>query len=60
MARRIKMSESISKTWPNNELIGDNLIVPPAGTVEQIDLRKKQAQAGEIYCYDWRFCYKPL
>jgi peroxiredoxin (alkyl hydroperoxide reductase subunit C) len=54
------MSESISKTWPNNELIGDNLIVPPAGTVEQIDLRKKQAQAGEIYCYDWRFCYKPL
>jgi peroxiredoxin (alkyl hydroperoxide reductase subunit C) len=46
--------------WPNNELIGDNLIVPPAGTVEQIDLRKKQAQAGEIYCYDWWFCYKPL
>lgn len=46
--------------WPNNELIGDNLILPPASTVEQIELRKKQAQAGEIQCYDWWFCYKPL
>ncbi len=46
--------------WPNNELIGNNLIVPPAATVEQIEMRKKQAQAGEIHCYDWWFCYKPL
>lgn len=46
--------------WPNNELIGDYLIVPPAASEEQIELRKKQAQAGEIQCYDWWFCYKPL
>ncbi len=46
--------------WPNNELIGDYLIAPPAASVEQIELRRKQAQAGEIQCYDWWFCYKPL
>ncbi|USH00320.1 peroxiredoxin [Thermococcus argininiproducens] len=46
--------------WPNNELIGDRAIVPPAGTVEQIKKRKEAKARGEIECYDWWFCHKKL
>jgi len=46
--------------WPNNELIGDGVILPPAGTTEQIKKREEQKLKGEIECYDWWFCYKKL
>ncbi|WP_297418428.1 peroxiredoxin [Thermococcus sp.] len=46
--------------WPNNELIGDRGIVPPAGTVEQIKEREEAKAKGEIECYDWWFCHKKL
>ena len=39
--------------WPNNELIGDKLIIPPADNVETAEKRPK-----EYDCYDWWFCYK--
>ncbi|MCQ4335699.1 MAG: peroxiredoxin, partial [Sulfolobaceae archaeon] len=38
--------------WPNNELIGDNLIVPPPGNVEEAGLRLKQYKG-----YAWWFTY---
>jgi peroxiredoxin (alkyl hydroperoxide reductase subunit C) len=41
--------------WPNNELIGDRVIVPPA-TDEKT--AKKRFQQYE--CFDWWFCHKPL
>ncbi len=41
--------------WPNNELIGDQVIIPPATTIEEAEARPK-----EYSCYDWWFCYKPL
>ena len=41
--------------WPNNDLIGDRVIVPPAQTVA--DARKRPQ---EYDCYDWWFCHKPL
>jgi len=44
--------------WPNNELIGDKAIVPPAATVEEI--KQRQEAKGEIECYDWWFCYKKI
>ncbi|MBP1912143.1 peroxiredoxin [Thermococcus stetteri] len=46
--------------WPNNELIGDRAIVPPAGSVDQIKEREEAKAKGEIECYDWWFCYKKL
>ncbi len=46
--------------WPNNELIGDRVIVPPAGTVDQIKEREEAKAKGEIECYDWWFCHKKL
>ena len=46
--------------WPNNELIRDRVIVPPAGTIRQIKEREKAKTKGEIECYDWWFCHKKL
>ena len=46
--------------WPENELIKDKVIVPPAGTVDLIKKRKEQEKKGEIKCYDWWLCYKEL
>ncbi len=39
--------------WPENELIGDKVIVPPATDCETAAKRPK-----EYTCYDWWFCYK--
>lgn len=41
--------------WPNNELIGDRVIIPPAKDVETA--RKRPS---EYECYDWWFCHKSL
>ena len=46
--------------WPNNELIGDRVIVPPAGSVEAIKDREERKKKGEIECYDWWLCHKSL
>ncbi len=43
--------------WPENELIGDRVIVPPAGDVATAE---KRMQDKEYECYDWWFCHKPL
>ena len=46
--------------WPENELIGDKVIIPPASTVKDAKERLEKAKAGEFECYDWWFCYKKL
>lgn len=44
--------------WPNNELIGDNVIIPPASNVKAAKERK--AKTKEYECYDWWFCHKKV
>lgn len=44
--------------WPNNELIGDGVIIPPPKDEKSARERLEKAKAGEINCYDWWFCYK--
>ncbi len=46
--------------WPDNELIKDKVIVPPASTKEQIKDREEAKKNGEIECLDWWLCYKKL
>ncbi|MDQ7031718.1 MAG: peroxiredoxin [Desulfonauticus sp.] len=41
--------------WPNNDLIGDRVIIPPATDVKTAAERSKQYE-----CYDWWFCHKKL
>ncbi len=46
---------AIPAGWPENELIGDRVIIPPATDVETAKARLK-----EYECYDWWFCHKSL
>lgn len=41
--------------WPNNELIGDRIIVPPA-----TDEATAKKRLEDYECYDWWLCHKPL
>ncbi|RUM73342.1 MAG: peroxiredoxin [Sulfurovum sp.] len=41
--------------WPNNEALGDAVIIPPATSIEEAEERKKR---DDIECFDWWFCYK--
>ncbi|MEW5826690.1 MAG: peroxiredoxin [Candidatus Bipolaricaulota bacterium] len=59
MVRGFRVSEekgvAIPAGWPENELIGDRVIVPPA-TDEQT-ARKRHAGPD---CYDWWFCHRAM
>lgn len=50
-----KNGVAIPANWPNNELIGDHVIIPPATSQQAAEARKGQAD-----CYDWWFCHKKL
>jgi peroxiredoxin (alkyl hydroperoxide reductase subunit C) len=42
--------------WPNNELIGNKVIIPPAADEKTAEERRKNTKD----CYDWWFCYKDM
>ncbi len=48
---------AVPANWPNNELIGDRIIVPPANSEAMIKQRKEDKN---LQCYDWWFCHKEL
>ncbi len=49
---------AIPANWPDNELMKDRVIIPPANSVEAIKDRKKRENDGEIECYDWWLCHR--
>lgn len=50
-----KEKVALPENWPNNELINDRAIIPPAATEEEAEKRR-----GKENCYDWWFCHKAL
>ncbi|HDQ44348.1 MAG TPA: peroxiredoxin [bacterium] len=50
-----KNGVAIPANWPNSELIGDHVIIPPART-----MRDAEARADQEGCYDWWFCHKAM
>lgn len=46
---------AVPANWPNNELIGDRVIIPPATSTEDANKRLDQYEG-----YDWWFCHKEL
>ena len=46
---------AIPANWPDNELIGDEVIIPPASDVETA-----RKVVNEYECYDWWFCHRRL
>ncbi len=60
LQRTDKYGVALPANWPNNELIGDEAIVPPAKDEKTAEERKQQAKTGEIKCFDWWFCHKKM
>ncbi len=50
-----KYGVALPANWPNNELVKDRAIVPPASTIDEAKERLKKYE-----CYDWWFCHKEL
>ena len=46
--------------WPNNSILKNRVIVPPATSVDMVKDRLAKAEAGEHECYDWWLCHKEL
>ncbi len=46
---------AVPANWPENEIIGDRVIIPPA-----TDKKTAKKRLEENECYDWWFCHKPL
>ncbi len=55
-----KNKVAMPANWPENELVGDHVIVPPANSVEAIKARRQGADAGEHECFDWWLCHRKL
>lgn len=46
-----ELKRAFPANWPNNEIIGDSVIVPPASTVQAAKERLEKFK-----CFDWWFC----
>ncbi len=46
--------------WPDNEIVGDHVIIPPAKDVKTAKERLEKAKAGEFECFDWWLCHRKL
>jgi peroxiredoxin (alkyl hydroperoxide reductase subunit C) len=50
-----KNKVAIPANWPENDLVGRDVIVPPPS-----DVSGAAERSGEANCFDWWFCYKSL
>jgi len=55
-----KNKVAMPANWPDNELINDHVIIPPATDVKTAKERLQKAKEGEFECYDWWLCHKKL
>ncbi len=46
--------------WKSGYAVGDDVIIPPAASLEEKKDREERAKKGEIECFDWWFCHKKL
>ncbi len=59
MIKGFQISDSegvaIPANWPENELIGDEVIIPPAS-----DVKTAHEVVTKYECYDWWLCHRKL
>jgi peroxiredoxin (alkyl hydroperoxide reductase subunit C) len=55
-----KHEVAMPANWPNNEIVGDNVIIPPAKDEKTAKQRLEMAKKGEIECFDWWLCHKKI
>lgn len=52
-----KNKVAMPANWPNSELVGDHVIVPPA---KDVKTAKERLADKSIECYDWWLCHKKM
>ena len=55
-----KNGVAMPANWPDNEIVGSDVIIPPASSEEEAKERLQSAEKGEIECFDWWLCHKKL
>ncbi len=50
-----KYGAALPANWPNNEIVGDHAIVPPASTISEAEERLRK-----YTCFDWWFCHREI
>jgi len=55
-----KNNVAMPANWPNNEIVGDHVIIPPPRDLESVEERLSRAKAGEFECLDWWLCHRKL
>ncbi len=59
MVKALQISDNngvaMPENWPNNELVNDSVIIPPADT-----MKLAKERPNEYECFDWWFCHKKL
>jgi len=55
-----KYGVAMPANWPNNEVVKDHVIIPPAKDVKTAKERLEKAKAGEFEYFDWWLCHKKL
>lgn len=55
-----KNKVAMPANWPNSEIVGSDVIIPPATDIETAKERLSRAEKGEFKCLDWWLCHKKL
>jgi peroxiredoxin (alkyl hydroperoxide reductase subunit C) len=55
-----KHGVAMPANWPNNEVVGDHVIIPPARDVKTKEDRLAKAKTGQFECFDWWLCHRKL
>ena len=50
-----KEGVALPANWPENELINDSVIIPPA-----MDVKTAEERKATYECFDWWFCHKKI
>ncbi|MEO1783634.1 peroxiredoxin [Thermodesulfobium sp. 4217-1] len=50
-----KNKVAIPANWPNSDLVGSDVIVPPPS-----DVKGAAERSGQVNCFDWWFCHKSV
>lgn len=49
---------AIPANWPENEIMEDHVIIPPAKDEKTAKERLRKAESGEMECFDWWLCHE--
>jgi peroxiredoxin (alkyl hydroperoxide reductase subunit C) len=55
-----KYNVAIPANWPNNEIIGNKVIIPPSDKIEEAMERLEKINKKELDGFDWWFTYKEV